>query len=339
MIVKELDKAQYVVESAKIAHHVLQSAPWGALKFPSWEPLRFGFYDENALRAVILVLTRKLPLIGKKFGYVPRGIALADVRDYDEVVGLLAKSICQENVAFLLIDPDVAFPEYFEFGEDYLATLRDVYTRSGFTACGNQVQPNRTIVLDLSKSEDELLSGMKSKHRQYIRKAQNNSITIHEGTTDDLSAFCRILSEISSMKGYILHADSYYKKVWEVFAESGSVKLFLASRGKEILGSYMLLFGKDTVYEMYGGSNSEGGNLRANYLLKWECIRYCKAKGIRFYDQWGAEEWYPGLVKFKEGFGGTVINYPSQYVYVHDKFAYTVYKLFERVNRIKQKVL
>lgn len=339
MKILELENKKFVDESQKLNPHPLQTESWGLLKAPQWMPVRLGVYEGDNLQSTVLMLTRKLPLCGKIFGYIPRGITLSDFRSYDEVLQSIVKDVKEKGVSFLLIDPDIDFQALDEYGADYIDVLNEFYQKSGFAPVGRQIQPNRTVVLDLTLSESDLLAGMKSKHRQYVRKAEKSGINVRQGQASDLEIFCRILKVISGDKGYLLHECQYYKNVWDLFSKSGTASLFIAERDKKVLGAYMLLTNKNTVYEMYGGSNVEGSNLRANYLLKWQCIKHFKSEDYHFYDQWGAEPWYPGLVKFKEGFGGKVIAYPGQYVYVNDRLGYKMYKLFERLNRVKQKLV
>jgi lipid II:glycine glycyltransferase (peptidoglycan interpeptide bridge formation enzyme) len=59
--------------------------------------------------------------------------------------------------------------------------------------------------------------------------------------------------------------------------------------------------------DLYGGTTVEGGKRRANYLLKWEALRRCKAAGFTEYDLWGLPR--AGIEQFKSGFGGREVDY------------------------------
>jgi len=332
MQIKLLKKDEYLHLERSLHLHPLQSYAWGEVKSPSWRPMRVGVFKDETPVAAFLILTRRIPLFGKSFGYIPRATLCENSEAFKEVFEQLNAFCKNQGLSHILLDPDLPFTD----SEKQKASFEQILNEAGFMKQKRQIQPNRTVVLDLSKSEEELFSAMRSKHRQYIRKAKRDGVRIRLGKDRDLEVFCEVIKSIIAVKGHVMHDCGYYKKVWELFSKADRAVLFVAERDNAVLGSYMIILNDDNAYEMYGGCNEEGNRLRANYLMKWEAINYCKKLGKKYYDQWGAEPWYPGLVQFKEGFGGKILEYPSQYVYIYDRAAYTMYKFLERVNRIKQ---
>jgi lipid II:glycine glycyltransferase (peptidoglycan interpeptide bridge formation enzyme) len=106
MNIKELTKEEYLEFSQELNVHPLQSFAWGELKRPIWEPLRLGIFEGRECFSILTILIRKIPVIGKKFGYIPRGIAVRHEKYYQQILtGLVAA----ENflpVSFTLIDPE-----------------------------------------------------------------------------------------------------------------------------------------------------------------------------------------------------------------------------------------
>jgi peptidoglycan pentaglycine glycine transferase (the first glycine) len=352
MQIKELTKNEYLKFSGELNVHPLQSFAWGELKRPLWKPLRLGVFNSNECLSILTILIRKIPFINKKFGYIPRGITVKNWEYYKDVLDTLVGDAYMRPLSFILADPEVfkirnpniETRDKYEIRNTKYENLVKVYKDIGFKESGRQEQPIRTVVLDLTKSEEELLADMRSKHRQYIRKAKRKGIIIEEGKNENIEDFVRILEGIVEEKEYDLHKSDYYKRIWEEFRKSGmgakyctpTIKMFVAKLKGEIVGSYMLLFSRDGAYEMFGGCNREGRDALANYAMKWETIKYSKSIGKKYYDQWGAEFVHPGLVQFKEGFGGQVVEYPGQFVYVNDKFGYWMYKLMRGVDRIRR---
>lgn len=338
MQIRELTKDEYMKAQVELNTHPLQSWQWGELKSENWTPVRLGVVLDNAVVAVVLILSRSLPATRLSLGYIPRGIVSKEDISLSEILRLIVEYGRAIKLSHLMIDPEVSFRKYLANSEKYNKEISDSYGNAKLRQKGLPIQPHRTAVLDLAKTEDELLSNMRSKHRQYIRKAEKNGVTIREGGDSDLNSFCTILDEIASERGYITHSDDYYKKVWDLFSKTGNAKIFIAEHKGSVVGSYLIITNKENAFEMYGGAHQHGRNLKANYLMKWSAIRYFKENGFQFYDQWGAENIYPGLVQFKEGFSKDIVEYPNQYVYVYSKVGFLYYKLLDSLNKLLQKM-
>ena len=70
----------------------------------------------------------------------------------------------------------------------------------------------------------------------------------------------------------------------------------------------------------------------APYLLQWESMQEAKRRGAKEYDLWGvdAKKW-PGLTRFKRGFGGEKISYIGSYDYIYNRFLYAGYMLKQKL--------
>ena len=68
-----------------------------------------------------------------------------------------------------------------------------------------------------------------------------------------------------------------------------------------------------TAYELYGGVNAAGGEIKANYPLKWQAIRAMKAAGYEIYDFNGRLN--EGVSRFKDGFGPDETDWIGTYDY------------------------
>jgi len=85
---------------------------------------------------------------------------------------------------------------------------------------------------------------------------------------------------------------------------------------------------------MHGGSSGAYREAMAPYLLQWRAIELGKKFGCTYYDFYGIdEEKWPGVTRFKNGFGGRTINYPGTFDLIFDASWYNVYKMVRRVRR------
>ena len=69
---------------------------------------------------------------------------------------------------------------------------------------------------------------------------------------------------------------------------------------------------------------ADGGDSRANYLLKWEAIRTSREQGATSYDLWGLAT--GGIAHFKTGFGGREHHYIGAWDLVLDPLGRQAYE-------------
>ena len=322
--IKQIYKETYLEFEKENNVNPLQSYWWGEIKSPNWEPKRLGIYIKEDLVEVVTILLKKIPLLNKRFGYIPRSTILSQSK---KIIKKLYEYGAKLNLSHILIDTETYFKE---------EKLKNINSLEEY---GEQLQPNRTVICDLEKSENELLADMKSKHRQYIRKAVKNGIEVREGDFEDIDILCKIMRGIVDRKGYIMHDCKYYKSIFKKYSQSDKVKIFVAEKDKSPHCAHLVLLSKEGSFEMYGGCNKRGYHSKAGYLLKWESIKSMKKDGKKYYDQWGAELKYPGLVRYKEGFGGKVIDYPNQRIFIYSSFSLRAFRLMDNLNRLRQKIL
>jgi lipid II:glycine glycyltransferase (peptidoglycan interpeptide bridge formation enzyme) len=72
----------------------------------------------------------------------------------------------------------------------------------------------------------------------------------------------------------------------------------------------------------------------APYLLQWHAIRLGKARGCKFYDFFGIDEdKWPGVTRFKKGFGGDVKIYPGTFDLIFSQAWYGIYSWLRKIRR------
>lgn len=247
--------------------HPLQLWGWGLLKEKhGWKADRIIAYEFDEPIAAALILTKKLPFPFKAFSYVPRG-PVGEGRERGEFLEELAsyarrrrKSVC------LSIEPaDTQFS-----------------TPEGWRVGTNAILPALTIQLDLNKTESELLAVMAKKTRQYIRKSAADVTIKRVKTGQELDKCLAIYDETSKRAGFSLHSKDYYHDVFHSMGEYGLI--YAAYKENEPVAFLWLAISSNTAFELYGGMNDIGQDLRANYALKWHAIKATKEWGLDIYD-------------------------------------------------------
>ncbi len=191
--------------------------------------------------------------------------------------------------------------------------------------------PSKTIQLDLSKAEQILLSEMKQKTRYNVRLTQKEkSIVIKRST--DISTFLRLWKSTALTRGTWLPQQKEIRTIFEsfgkkahlymAFSNSKSVQ-YVNTLYKQPVAGLIVIDSPDTAYYLYAASTYGGKKLFAPTLLSWEAIREAKKRKLKIFDFDGIyDERFPrqtkawrGFTKFKEGFGGKVVEFPQPLVY------------------------
>lgn len=204
-----------------------------------------------------------------------------------------------------------------------------------------ELDPHKTLILDLSKDLETILAGMHQKTRYNIRLAEKKGVTVK--VTSSFADAEELFKETSARAGIRMMNSDYYESLLKFFKDNPEIKasMYTAWHEGDVLAANLMVYYKDTAIYLFGASGSVKRNLMAPYLLHFQAIQDAKSAGYTKYDFWGVEEdpnhpWY-GFSKFKFGFGGTIIHYAGAYDYVYSRAWYNVYKILRILNRMRKR--
>jgi len=176
-------------------------------------------------------------------------------------------------------------------------------------------------ILDISKSEEEILAGASQGLRRKIRKAQKNDITVTTSTDPkDIRTFYKIQLETAARQKFVEFSEDFLRKQFEAFAKYDEVKLYTAKLGDEILAqNFMIFYGNEASYH-YGVSTDLGTKYSGAPLLHMQAMRDARERGIKRYNFWGitaeddTKHRFYGVSQFKRSFGVEELIY----LHAHD---------------------
>ena len=281
--------------------HLLQTGAWGELKSAfGWKPVRL--VNEEA---GVQILFRKLPL-GFTIGYIPKGaVSFQSLAISQDLWGEI-DSVCKQNHAiFLKLEPDLWDDQSPETWNLELETSL------------HNIQPPRTIIIDISGSEEQILARMKQKTRYNIRLAEKKGVTVR--TWDDLESFHKIVLVTGGRDGFGVHSFEYYQRAYELMYPKQMCEILVAEFEGKPLAALFVARNGNRAYYLYGASTDEERNRMPTYLLQWEAMKWAKRLGCEEYDLWAVPDedevtleakfekrndglW--GVYRFKRGFGG-----------------------------------
>lgn len=184
--------------------------------------------------------------------------------------------------------------------------------------------PVNTLIIDISKAPEEILSNMKAKTRYNIKLAYRKGIKVRVGTKKDLDIFYHLYSMTCKRNNLNLHDVSFFSSLFDV-NNTGDFDLLIAELNGEPLSSLFLTYSSKRATYLYGASSNENRETMSTYALQWEAINLAKKKNCTEYDLFGiapnADIYHPmhGLNRFKMGFGGEVIKRMGCWDYVFNK--------------------
>lgn len=320
--------------------HLLQSFHWGEFKARhGWSVQRVCVNLDGAFAAA-QVLWRRTPL--GPVGYIPRG-PVSVPSGHEAALRKLMREVHRSGRArgavFLKVEPNCSDP----------APLPHL----GFRPSVQTVQPQVTLMIDLTVSLETLLRRMHPKTRYNIRLAHKKGVEVVRGDRRDLPTFVRMMRETAQRQGFGVRPYAYYRDVLAFLGDNA--ELLLAKHEGEVLaGIIVAKFNGEAVY-LYGASSGHKRNLMPAYLLQWEAIRRAQEQGLTRYDLWAVppdlaqlartlpdgetaaslpparphrrgDLW--GVYRFKRGFGGRLVAYCGALDYIYSPVRYALWQHF-----------
>lgn len=269
--------------------------------------------------AYALVVQHKMSF-GLNWLEVPRGPLFKDEKSLSEILKMIEDLGKKEKAVFVRLS-------------SYDGLRITDYGLRGIQTAKSDHHPETSLIIDLTKSDEEILAQMKPKGRYNIKVAEKHNVIVTKA--GDIDSFYAILSKTANRDGFHVHPKSYYQNMMSTLGEY--VKLLLAEyEGKIIAGGIFVYLDEWGIY-YYGASDNEYRNVMAPYLVQWEAIKEAKKRGCRYYDFLGIapenakKHPWAGVTEFKKKFGGETVEYPKANEMVLRKFWYFIYRFLKSI--------
>ena len=322
--------------------HPLQTWQWGEFRKKTGVKVeRIGFFENGELKKALQVTFHKLPKVDYTVGYYPRGFQPNE----DQISAL--KQLGQKHKAlFVKMEPNTVVKVENKANFKQLAKF---LVEQGCEP-GRPLFTKHTFQLDLTPSEDELFSNLKSKTRYNVRLASKKGVqVVEDSSSQGLQVYLDILQETIDRQGFYAHDTNYFLKMWEQLHDGDMMKIFHAVYDNQTLASWIIFKLHDTLYYPYGASRNLHRDVMASNLLMWEVILYGKREGCKTFDMWGAlgpkagknHPWY-GFHRFKRGYGGDLMRFIGTYDLVLEPIFYSIFRILDNIRwkflRLKTKL-
>lgn len=303
------------VETAPGGHH-LQTSLWAQVKAAQgWWPIRLQLKLDGELVGGCQLLMRSVRI--GTIAYCPRGPVMADLDQaaLDIVLDALASVALRRRILYVKVQPPAG-------RSDLEPALRE----RRFVASDLPAAPVATVRVDLQRTPEEMLAGMRATSRRHVRNAIRNGIEIRSAGNAGLVAFGALIAKTSERQGFAPYPVDYYADILRQFGPRA--ELLLAERDGEVLsGALVVGYGDSVIYKM-GAWSGEHTTLTPNELLHWRAMQWARDRGYRYYDLDGINEDVAkaivaghgvpelgrrGTTNFKLGLGGEATLFPRAY--------------------------
>lgn len=314
----------------------LQSWGWGEFhKNLGKQIFRTGFFKNNKLIGVMLSVIE--PAKRGKYLTVPGGPIMdwgnkKIVNEFTNQIKLIAR---ENDCVFIRVRPQIKSDDF----------SKNIFKNLGFITAPMHLHAELTSQLEITKSDEELLTQMRKGTRYEIKKAIKENIKISISTDEkDIQKFYDLQMETAKRQKFVPFSYKFLHEQFKVFSENGNVLLYKATFGDKLLAqAFVIFYGSEAVYH-YGASTNEGRRYPGAYLIQWEAIREAKKRSMTRYNFWGvapeniSDHRFAGLSLFKRGFGGEDFEYLHAQDLVINKTRYFINYAVESLRKIIRKV-
>lgn len=314
------DKEQWNKFVAGQSHaQFLQSWEWGEFQKAFGRRVwRVGIFDDAKQIGAAQIFEHYLGL-GMGYLYCPRGPA-GDWQ-LETIMEFIKKNIVNYGHVFFRFEP-------VTLNDSVQLTVKRI----------SSIQPTHTLLLDLNKTEEQLLAEMHQKTRYNIRLAEKKELEFSDSKIG-FDIFWQLMLATARRDKIKLHSKKYYKLMLQI----SNCRLLVANyQSKMLAGGIFMGFGNTFTY-VHGASANEHRDLMAPYFLHWRAMQFAKSQSYRYYDFGGVnpedekdfdfKAGWAGITRFKRGFGGEIFSFAGTY---ETPFQPRIYRLFQQIKKIRK---
>lgn len=262
-----------------------------------------GIYDNEKLVGGSLIVS--VHARRGNFLFMPYGPILDYTNDksFSELIKFVRKFAYEKQYDFIRVSPFI----------DNTSKHMELFAENGFRNAPLHMLAETTWLLDISETEEKLLSGMKKNHRNLVRKCIREDVNVQKTTSKEALDRLNSLHDVTAKKhNFHRFSYEYITKEFNVFSIDDEALIFEAylPDGTHDASSIIIFKGNMSAYR-HSASLNINPKLPSSYLIQWEAILESKRRSKKFYNFWGvvpdgSKKSHPfaGITHFKKGFGG-----------------------------------
>ncbi len=195
-------------------------------------------------------------------------------------------------------------------------------------------------ILDMKKTEAEILAGASQGFRRKLRKAEKAEIVVETSNDPEIvKEFYALEVKHAARQGFVAFSEEFLKKQFEAFRQGDEVLMYTAKKDGEVLAqNFMIFYGPEASYH-YGVSSDLGTKYSAAPLLHLKAMEEARKRGCIRYNLWGivgleekSHRFY-GVSEFKRSFGCDELKYTPAHDLILKRGKYLITKIVETARK------
>lgn len=238
--------------------------------------------------------------------------------DIKTIVNTIRQIATQEKCVFVRIRPQLIA------SQANLALLSDL----GLKPSPMHLAAEHTVIIDLKKSEESLLSEMRRQTRYEVRRADKLGIKVTTSSSEEIfKEFHKVQTETAKRQNFVPPNLKTLLAEREAFKDDATIYVAKTAEGESIAYGLIIKSGKEADY-YEAASTPLNRKLPGAYALLWQAMKDLKGQGYERFNLWGIapagqpNHRYAGVTTFKTGFGGEIIEYVPAHDLVISKIGY-----------------
>ena len=246
-----------------------------------------------------------------------------------EVFARITEVAKQEKCVFVRIRPQLLA------SRENLQILAD----QGLKKSPMHLAAEHTVMIDLTRTEEELLAAMRRQTRYEVRRAGKLGIEVTKDNSEGIfEEFHEVQLETARRQGFVPPSLKVLQAEREAFGDNIQIYTAKTTEGEPVAYGLIIRDGREGDY-YEAASTSLNRKLPGAYALLWQAMRDLKADGYERFNLWGIapagqpEHRYAGVTTFKTGFGGEVVEYVPAHDLVISQIGYLKDLIVEKARK------
>lgn len=311
----------------------LQSPSWG--KVNELTGCKVVFQEDAESWCLMIVKNAKRG----RYLEIPGG-PLVDWKNTDAVNAVFERiktTAKQEKCVFVRLRPQL------RMSEENVKLLES----QGCQKAPMHLHAEHTVIIDLTRSEEELLADMRRQTRYEVRKADKLGVIVEWGTDKELfEEFHQVQLDTAARQHFVPPDLKMLLAEREGFLgnhDNPGIRIYTAKTadGQVICYGLIIIDGAEAEY-FEAASTELGRKFPGTYALLWRAMRDLKVMDVKRFNLWGIapegqpHHRYAGVTTFKKGFGGEVVEFVPAQDIILNKLRYLMNLAVETARKKKR---